>query len=107
MIHSLNSVKMEKGTVGLMIHLYCKKHHIYKGKLCSECEELREYALARLSNCRYGNNKPTCRRCKTHCYDPIMKEKIIKVMRFSGPQMIFFHPVHAFYYIIRKIRASE
>ena len=35
----------EKRMVNEMINLYCKKPHPTKGKeLCSECEELNEYA---------------------------------------------------------------
>lgn len=107
MTNSLNSLEREKKTVELMIHMYCKNYHNCREGLCSECEVLKDYAVTRLNKCRYGNSKPTCRGCKTHCYRQLMKEKIIKVMRFSGPRMIFSHPIYAFYYIIRKIRASD
>jgi len=101
--NKVNFLEREQKIVELMIYMYCKKYHNHRNGLCSECEGLRNYATVQLSKCRYGNSKPTCRGCKTHCYSPIMKEKIIKVMRFSGPKIIFSHPVYAFYYIIRKI----
>jgi len=103
----LNIVESEQKIVKLMIHIYCKNYHNCRQNLCSECEKLKDYAITRLDKCRYGNSKPTCRGCKTHCYSPVMRKKIIKVMRFSGPRMIFSHPIYAFYHITRKTRASE
>jgi len=107
LISSVNSFTREKNTVVAMLHMYCKNHHNYGGNLCRECGELKQYAITRLNKCRYGISKPPCRECKTHCYSSEMREKIIKVMRFSGPRMIFFHPIYAFHYIIRKIRTAE
>lgn len=92
----------EKIIVGYMIEIYCKNQHNDKGKLCVDCEELRNYSIERLNSCRYAINKPVCKNCTTHCYNPAMKERIIKVMRYSGPRMIVLHPVHAFYYIFKK-----
>ena len=79
-------IKREQRTVGLMISLYCRKHHgSPKGLLCEECAALRDYAAERLSHCPHGEKKPTCRKCAIHCYRPDMKERIRKVMRYSGP----------------------
>lgn len=107
MNNKINLLERKQKIVELMIYMYCKNHHRRKEDLCNECEELRNYAMTRLDKCRYGNSKPKCRECKTHCYSPIMKEKIIKVMRFSGPRMIFYHPIYTFYYMIRKIKTSK
>ena len=39
----------EKLLVSEMIALYCRKqHHSPKGKLCPECQQLHDYALARI-----------------------------------------------------------
>ncbi len=103
MNNTVNFIEREQKIVELMIRIYCNKYHNHRDALCSECEGVRNYAMGQLSKCRYGNSKPTCRKCKTHCYSSIMKEKIIKVMRFSAPKMIFSHPVYTLYYIIRKI----
>ena len=40
--------------------------------------------------------------CNVHCYRPDMREKIREVMRFSGPLMIFHHPMEALRYILTK-----
>jgi len=57
------------------------------------CDDLRKYALTRLAKCRYGNSKPTCRRCPIHCYKPDMRKRISAVMRYSGPWMLLRHPL--------------
>lgn len=96
-----------------MISLYCKKKHKHKKELCSVCQELTNYALTRIERCPFMENKTFCSNCKVHCYTPIMQEKIREVMRFSGPRMIFFHPIMALNHVItskrerRKIKKSE
>ena len=44
--------------------------------------------------------KENCSNCKVHCYKPEMREKIRAVMRFSGPRMIFRHPVTAVHHVL-------
>lgn len=77
-----------------------KKHG--KKELCVECRELLTYATARLDRCRFGERKTKCHKCNVHCYRPDMREKIREVMRFSGPRMIFHHPMEALRYILTK-----
>lgn len=87
-------VEQEKQIVADMIALYCRKRHNCK-ELCPECRALTEYAFRRSELCPYKENKTFCSQCKTHCYSPKMREKIRQVMRFSGPRMLFHHPVAA------------
>jgi hypothetical protein len=81
-------------TVGLMIGLYCRRHHGEK-ELCGDCRELAAYAEGRTRKCPFGEEKPACSRCPTHCYRPEMKARIREVMRFAGPKMIYRHPLLA------------
>ncbi len=90
----------EKRTVGLMISIYCKKKHGTKNELCDECRELNEYASLRSDKCPFMETKTFCSNCKVHCYKPEMREKIRAVMRFSGPRMIFHHPIMAISHVI-------
>lgn len=84
----------EKETVSFMIALYCRKKH--GGKvLCPECAALDAYARMRSDKCPFMETKTFCSNCKVHCYKPEMREKIREVMRFSGPRMLFYHPVMA------------
>ncbi len=86
----------ETKTVNLMIALYChKKHNSKKGELCPDCEELKSYCAYRLSLCPWGDKKPFCTNCPIHCYDQEHRQKIREVMRFSGPRMLFYHPLLA------------
>ena len=85
----------EKQTVALMIHLYCNKKHGTRKTLCPECQALFQYAAIRSDKCPFMETKTFCSNCHVHCYKPEMREKIREVMRFSGPRMIFHHPVMA------------
>jgi hypothetical protein len=77
-----------------MIRLYCQKKHKEK-PLCVECERLFTYAQTRLLKCPLKENKPTCQQCPIHCYSSKMRAAVAKVMRFSGPRMILYHPLLA------------
>lgn len=87
-------IKREEKTIAAMIWLYCKASHQSNG-LCSECEQLLNYALEQLHRCPYKEEKPTCEYCPVHCYKPEPREKIRIVMRYSGPRLLFRHPVLA------------
>lgn len=93
-------LQREKQTVEKMIRIFCHKQHHQKIGLCEECKELQKYAINRLDSCKFGEKKPTCGKCTVHCYKPLMKKKIISVMRYSGPKMIYFHPVNAIRHLI-------
>ncbi len=91
-------VDAEKRTVAFMISLYChNKHHnaAPRQTLCPDCRSLLDYAHCRLEHCRYGEAKPSCTRCPIHCYSPRKREQIRQVMRYSGPRMIWHHPILA------------
>ena len=91
----------EKRIVSEMIGLYCHSvHKTKKGELCAECEELNEYARSRSDRCPFMESKTFCVNCKVHCYRADMREKIREVMRFSGPRMIFHHPIMALHHVI-------
>ncbi len=90
----------EKHTVAMMVALYCRRREGNK-ELCGQCRELIDYACARLDRCPHGERKPSCRSCAIHCYSPSMRERMRKVMRFSGPRMLFYSPLEALRHLIR------
>lgn len=102
----------EKTLVSQMIVLYCRKNHGGRS-LCPECAALDAYARQRSDKCPFMETKTFCSNCKVHCYKPEMREKIRAVMRFSGPRMIFHHPVVAVRHVIetkkekKRLEASE
>ena len=92
----------EKRVVDEMISLYCKKKHGHKQGLCESCRELSDYAKKRSDHCPFMEQKTFCSNCKVHCYKPAMREKIREVMRFSGPRMMFYHPILAISHVIES-----
>lgn len=96
----------EKQLVSQMIALYCKRTHGGKG-LCSDCAALDAYARQRSDKCPFMETKTFCSNCKVHCYKPEMREKIRAVMRFSGPRMIFYHPIVAVRHVIETKREKK
>lgn len=98
----------EKKIIPIMIRKYCHHHHNTHGKnLCPECKELTEYALFRLDRCPFKKNKHFCSTCKVHCYKPEMREKIKKVMRYSGPRIVFTHPIFAFSHLKATLKQRK
>ena len=97
----------EKQLVSQMIALYCRKNHNCKKDLCDDCKSLKEYAEMRIEKCAFMETKKFCSNCKVHCYKPQMREQIRKVMRFSGPRMIFYHPIIAIKHIIESSKEKK
>ncbi len=93
----------ELRTVEAMIRLYCRNKE-GSSELCPQCKELLEYAKKQISHCPFKANKPTCRLCEIHCYRPDMRKKICEVMRYSGPRMIFSHPLMAIRHVAKELR---
>ena len=100
-------IKREKKTIDAMVRLYCHKHHGTDDELCQGCSELHDYAMLRLSKCPFQENKSTCGKCLVHCYKPDMKEKVAKVMRYSGPRMLLHHPVLALHHVFDGRKKPE
>lgn len=96
----------EKATVSLMIALYCRKKHGTR-ILCPDCAALDAYARQRSDRCPMMETKTFCSNCKIHCYRPEMRQRIREVMRFSGPRMIFHHPVMALRHVIETRKEKK
>lgn len=86
----------EKEIVSLMIHLYCKHHDDI------DEDELQSYALQRIEKCPMMATKTFCSQCRIHCYEKTKQEQIKKVMRYSGPRMMFYHPILAIRHALKK-----
>ena len=55
-------------------------------------EALFVYAQKRLDKCVFGEEKPACKQCPVHCYQPAKREEMKQIMRWAGPRM---HPILA------------
>ena len=91
----------EKRVVSEMIALYCRDHHRTAG-LCPTCQALTDYACQRSDKCPFMETKTFCSNCTVHCYNPQMREEIRKVMRYSGPRMLRYHPVMAIRHLVES-----
>ena len=94
-------IDREKEVVGRMIELYCKKR-LGMAEVSEEYKELQMYAYKRLDICKFGNDKPACKRCTIHCYKPEMREKIRTIMRWAGPRMLIYDPIAAIRHLFNK-----
>ncbi len=103
-----NNIKNEKKTVSAMIRIYCKSHHNAKNSnLCESCSSLLNYAIVRIDKCVFGLNKPSCEKCPVHCYKKKYRDKIKEIMRYSGPRMIFKHPILAIKHLIKNRKSTN
>jgi hypothetical protein len=111
----LKKWEKEKRLIPVMIKKYCrgthklkrKAHSIPHGGVCEECKALTEYALFRLEKCPFKVNKQFCSFCKIHCYKPEYREEIKKVMKYSGPRMLFSHPIFALSHVAQMIKFKK
>jgi hypothetical protein len=56
-------------------------------ELCPDCARFLAYALERRRKCPL-DPKPTCKRCRIHCYSQSYRAKVREIMAFSGRRMI-------------------
>ncbi len=103
----LTKREKEKLLLGQMIALYCRKQHRTKEGLCPQCAALDAYARQRSDRCPFMENKTFCSNCRVHCYEPHMREKIRKVMRFSSPRMLLVHPIPAIRHAIETLKEKQ
>ncbi|KQC09850.1 MAG: hypothetical protein APR62_13080 [Smithella sp. SDB] len=80
-------------TAKLMIDLYCRDHHSSINGPCRKCSNLFDYVEKRIEKCQFKENKPRCSKCPAHCYNQDMREHIRAVMKYSGPRMLYRHPI--------------
>lgn len=95
--------EIEKQTVFQMIKIYCNANHNTSVELCENCQSIYEYALLKYENCPFIENKPVCSKCKVHCYSKSKREEIRRIMRYSGPRMLFKHPLNTLVYFYYKL----
>ncbi|MCK8817234.1 nitrous oxide-stimulated promoter family protein [Natroniella sulfidigena] len=100
----MSRLAREKDTLKKMVKLFCQNNHSSQEGLCQECNQLLRYAIKRVDNCHYGEEKPVCGKCEIHCYKSEMREKVIEIMRYAGPRMLFKHPILAVKHLIDGFR---
>jgi hypothetical protein len=93
--NDLDSARLarEWRTMSAMVRIYCRDQHHTSAGLCAECRQFLDYAQIRLERCRCGQEKPTCANCPVHCYQRERREQARVIMRYSGPRMLWEHPI--------------
>ncbi|RKT46391.1 nitrous oxide-stimulated promoter family protein [Thiocapsa rosea] len=99
-------IAREKKTITAMMAIYCRDHHPGPKGLCVECVSLLDYAHRRLDTCPFQEEKPACNLCEVHCYSALMRERVREVMRYSGPRMLWPHPILSLGHILDKLRPA-
>jgi hypothetical protein len=94
----------ERSIVEIMLKIYCLNRHGSRGELCTDCREILDYAKQKLDRCPFQEGKTTCGNCRVHCYKPGMRDKIKEVMRYTGPRMMYRHPLLALSHLIDGFR---
>lgn len=56
--------------------------------LCPDCTAFLQYAVKKRLCCPLEAEKPTCRRCRIHCYAPQQRALVKQIMAWSGRKMI-------------------
>ena len=84
-------IELEKRIVSTMIDIYYKNQKTREAQ--EEKEALKAYALKRLKYCKFGEEKGFCSHCSVHCYSEKYREQIKRVMAYSGPRLLFKHPI--------------
>jgi len=69
-------------------------------------KELNEYANKRLDRCVFGEDKPACKSCPVHCYQPAKREEVKQIMRWAGPRMLRRHPILAIRHMLETRRST-
>jgi hypothetical protein len=92
----------EKKVFRDMVVLYCKKNHTVNSP-CEECKKIIDYGFKKIEICPYGESKPFCSKCSIHCYEKNMQKKVKEIMRYSGPRIIFYHPIASLKHLISSI----
>ena len=94
-------IEREKKTVRKMIAIYCR-HNLGTSHLPAQYQQLADYACQRLDKCKFGERKPSCKRCKIHCYTPEKRRLIRQVMKWSGPRIFFYAPMDAIRHLFSR-----
>lgn len=96
-------IEKEKKIIKLMIEIYSKGHDKKILEQNNEMLELLNYAWQRLDKCPFKDEKKFCSKCSIHCYQPEMRKKVKEVMKYSGPRLVFKHPILLIKHVFQSV----
>lgn len=104
----MNHKEMDILTLRNLFGIYCRKNHApEKGVLCSSCQSELKYAVHKTKICTEKDMGKTCSECRVHCFEPEHREKIREIMRFSGPRLMWSHPLLSMRYVFIKLHSHR
>lgn len=87
--------------LGKFVEVYCAGKHggsnhepytlpggLGQRSLCPDCTAFLRYAVARRLKCPLEEEKPTCKRCRIHCYAPPQRQLVREIMGYAGRRLI-------------------
>jgi Nitrous oxide-stimulated promoter len=87
--------------IGAFVEVYCDGKHgaverslfslpagLGERRLCSECADFMTYAINKRMKCPLEAEKPTCKRCRIHCYAKTQRERVREIMAYSGRKLM-------------------
>jgi hypothetical protein len=98
-------IEREKQTIAKMITLYANRNPDAIQD-AGYYQALNAYADKRLEKCVFGEDKPACKQCPVHCYQPAKREEMKLVMRWAGPRMLWRHPILTIRHLIDDKRPA-
>ncbi len=91
--------QQEAHTVACMIQIYCRGRH-RKKQLCPSCQELLEITRLHLSECPPEDDRPFFSSHTIQCFKPEQREEIEQMLGYSGPRLLWHHPMIAIRYMV-------
>lgn len=88
-----DKIEYEIEVINKMIDIFYKNKNHKEEYTNTEIDQLKDYCSSKIYNCPVILEKTFCSSCKIHCYDKDQRDLIKKVMKYSGPRMLFYHPV--------------
>lgn len=95
------SQKKDIKLLGKFVEVYCTGKHsdvesvsvtlpdgLGDRVLCPECAKFLEYAILKRIKCPLEDEKPSCKHCRIHCYDTAHREKVRKIMSYTGRKLM-------------------
>lgn len=92
-------IAREKLTIKRMIAIY-QQQCTAANTDNTHYEQLFDYAMKRLDRCPFGEEKPACKQCPIHCYQPKQREEMKQIMRWAGPRMLWRHPILTYFHLM-------
>jgi hypothetical protein len=87
--------------IGKFVEVYCSGKHgvaeknlfslpeqLGERRLCPECSLFMHYAITRRIKCPLEAEKPSCKHCRTHCYNKANLAKVKEIMAYSGMKLM-------------------